>query len=209
MSNAADKTTSDTEQAIEAAAADLKPSVPSAEKILSDLQAVDIEYFNLKTVEDEVRGNRIWINTLTIPVTALSLVILTFLGAWISGHLFISFAVSAGLLFFIGKLFESYDQQIKWDARKEVERRIAETEGDFGLIVHFKSFLPTRYRHLVQSLKRERYLYIDQYVHAVSLLQKKLDHEKFTQAWHMVHPELVAEEPESKDNEDGTDPNPA
>lgn len=166
------------------------PDVPSAEEMLARLQAIDLQQFNLKQVEEEIRGNRIWINTFTIPVTALLLIIFTFLGAWLSGHLFLSFAVSAGMLFFIGKLFETYDQQIKWQARQEVERRVAETEGEFGIVVHFKPFLPTRYRHLVQSLRRKRYLYVDQYIQAVSLLQRKLDRNKFTLAWHMVYPHL-------------------
>ncbi|MFA6699742.1 MAG: hypothetical protein WCS28_06175 [Thiomicrospira sp.] len=166
------------------------PNVPTAAEILEQLHAINLQDFDIHQVEQAVRGNRIWINTFTIPVTAILLIILTFLGAWLSGYLFLSFAISAGLLFFIGKLFESYDQQIKWQARQEVERRIAETEGEFGVLIHFKSFLPTRYRHLIQSLKRQRYLYIDQYIQAVSLLQRKLDHQKFTQAWHMVYPHL-------------------
>lgn len=164
--------------------------IPSAQTMLEKLHAINLEDFDIKKVEEEIRGNRVWINTLTIPVAMLSLVLFTFLGAWISGHLIMSFLIAAGLVFFIGKMFEGYDRQVKWDARRETERRIAETEGEFGLLVHFKPFLPTRYRHLIQSLKRRRYLYIDQYIQAINLLQRKLDHDKFTQAWYIVYPHL-------------------
>ncbi|MBE0494599.1 MAG: hypothetical protein IBX48_09700 [Thiomicrospira sp.] len=168
----------------------ISDDIPSAKTMLGRLHEINLEDFDIKKVEEEIRGNRIWINTLTIPVAMLSLVIFTFLGAWISGYLILSFLVSAGIVFFIGKMFEGYDRQVKWDARREAERRVAETEGEFGLLVHFKPFLPTRYRHLIQSLKRRRYLYVDQYIQAVNLLQRKLDHDKFTQAWHIVYPHL-------------------
>lgn len=179
--------------------------IPSAQTMLGRLHAINLEDFDIKKVEEEMRGNLIWINTLTIPVAMLSLLLFTFLGAWISGHLILSFLVSAGIVFFIGKMFEGYDRQIKWDARRETERRIAETEGEFGLLVHFKPFLPTRYRHLIQSLKRRRYLYIDQYIQAVNLLQRKLDHDKFTQAWHIVYPHLKPNTELDADFDDSAD----
>lgn len=190
---------------------EIQDSIPSAQTMLVRLHEVDLGEFDLKKVEEEIRGNKVWINTLTIPVTMISLLLFTLLGAWISGHLIMSFLVVAGVLFFIGKMFESYDQQIKWDARREVERRIADTEGEFGLLVHFKSFLPNRYRYLIQSLKRGRYLYIDQYLQAIHLLQQKLDHEKFTRAWHLVYPHLeprqeLGEVPEPVEHNEPTNP---
>lgn len=187
----------------------IEESIPSADIMLANLHNIDLTRFNLQQVEDEVRGDRVWINILTVPITMLLLVLFTFLGAWASGHLILSFLISAGVLFFIGKMFEGYDQQVKWDARREVERRIAETEGEFGFLIHFQPFLPPRYRHLIQSLKRRRYLYIDQYVQAVNLLQVKLDHDRFTQAWHMVYPELAASQEQEEDQQDdGNDEQP-
>lgn len=178
-------------------------TIPTAQQMLIRLHEIDLADFDLKKAEEQMRGNKIWINILTIPVATLSLVIFTFLGAWISGHLILSFLVAAGMVLTIGKMFESFDEQVRWDARLEVERRIAETEGEFGLIVHFKHFLPTRYRHLIQSLKRGRYLYIDQYMQAVNLLQRKLDHAKFTEAWHMVYPHLdPANQPQQEPDAD-------
>ncbi len=165
-------------------------SIPTAQQMLIRLHEIDLTDFDLKLAEEQMRGNKIWINILTIPVATLSLVIFTFLGAWITGQLILSFLIAAGIVLTIGKMFEGFDEQVRWNARLEVERRIAETEGEFGLIVHFKHFLPTRYRHLVQSLKRGRYLYIDQYMQAVHLLQRKLDHMKFMDAWHLVYPHL-------------------
>jgi hypothetical protein len=171
------------------------PSVPHAEELLSRLDAIEIDRFSLQQVENEVMGDRVWVKVLTIPVSMVSLVVLTFLGAWLSGYLFASFVVSALLVFIVGKMFEGYENQFKWQARQEVERRIAETEGETGLIRHFKHFLPTRFRHLVQCLRKGDTRYIDQYVQAVNLLQKKLDKEKFTRAWHLAHPETSPEKP--------------
>lgn len=179
--------------------------IPTAQTMLERLHQINLEEFDIKKVEEEIRGNRIWINTLTIPVAMLSLVLFTFIGAWLSGHLILSFLIAAGLVFLVGKMFEGYDRQVKWDARRETERRIAETEGEFGLLVHFKPFLPTRYRHLIQSLKRRRYLYIDQYIQAINLLQRKLDHDKFTQAWHIVYPHLKPNTDLNADFDDSND----
>ncbi|WP_044410948.1 hypothetical protein [Thiomicrospira microaerophila] len=177
-----------------------KPAKPFAEDLLKRLDEVDIDSFNLKQVEEEVMGEKVWIKVLTIPVTMLSLVILTFLGGWISGYIFISFLLSALLIFIIGKMFEGYENQFKWEARQEVERRILETEGEQGLVIHFKPFLPTRFRHLVQCLRKGNSRYIDQYIQAINLLQKKLDKEKFTKAWHLAHPETAPVKPEDTDN---------
>jgi hypothetical protein len=171
------------------------PSLPTAEELLTRLDNIDIDTFSLQQVENEVMGDRVWVKVLTIPVSMVSLVILTFLGAWLSGYLFTSFVISAFLVFIVGKMFEGYENQFKWQARQEVERRIAETEGDAGLIRHFKHFLPTRFRHLVQRLRKGDTRYIDQYVQAVNLLQKKLDKEKFTRAWQLAHPETAPEKP--------------
>lgn len=177
------------------------PDIPSAQTMLIRLHQINLEDLNLKKVEEDMRGKRVWINILTAPVTMILLVLLTFLGAWITGYYIISFILSAGLLLSIGKMFENYDQQTKWDARLYVERLIAEHEGEFGLLIHFKSFLPPRYRHLIKSLKRGRFMYIDQYIQAVSLLQNKLDHDKFTQAWHMVYPHLAQPEQDTDSTE--------
>ncbi|UQB41594.1 hypothetical protein JX580_07865 [Thiomicrospira microaerophila] len=178
-----------------------KPSKPAAESLLQRLQQVDTDQFNLKQIEEELMGEKIWVKVLTIPVTMLILLILTFVGAWLSGNIFASFIVSAVLIYFIGKLFEGFESRYKWQARQEVEKRILETEDVEGLIVHFKAFLPTRYRHLVQCLKKGNARHIDQYIQAVNLLQQKLDHQKFTHAWHLAHPETKPEEPDLQNND--------
>lgn len=181
-------------------------SIPTAQQMLVRLHEIDLADFDLKQAEEQMRGNKIWINILTIPVASFSLMLFTFLGYLITGQLILSFLIAAGIVLTIGKMFEGFDEQIRWNARLEVERRIAETEGEFGLIVHFKHFLPTRYRHLVQSLKRGRYLYIDQYMQAVHLLQRKLDHMKFMDAWHMVYPHLdPANQPKVEQEADESD----
>jgi hypothetical protein len=158
-----------------------------AMQLITRLNQVEIEDFNLKKVEESLRGKMIWINTLTVPISLVLLLLFTLVGKLISGYIIISFIVSALIVFLLGKMFENYDHEVKWNARREVERRIAETEGDDGLIIHFKNFLPTRYRYLVQSLRRGQYLFIDQYIQAVHLLQHKLETEKFIRAWSLAH----------------------
>lgn len=165
--------------------------IPSAEDMLAKLMNIDTADFNLREAEDILRGNLVWLNVLAVPVTLVLLLLFTLLGGLATGHFIISFVVTALVLFMAGKMFEGYDLKIKIQARQEIEARIADTESEFGFIVHFKHFLPTRYRHLIQSLKRRRYLYIDQYIQAVRLLQNKLDHEQFTEAWHRAYPELA------------------
>lgn len=165
--------------------------IPSAEDMLAKLMNINLDDYDLRHAEDLLRGNLVWINILTVPVTLVLLLLFTLLGGLATGHFTLSFIVTALLLFMAGKMFEGYDLKIKLQARQEIEARIADTESDFGFIVHFKYFLPTRYRHLIQSLKRRRFLYIDQYIQAVRLLQNKLDHEQFTEAWHRVYPEIA------------------
>lgn len=171
--------------------------IPSAETMLAKLMNINLDDFNLRDTEDLLRGNMVWINVLAVPVTLVLLLLFTLLGGLATGHFVISFIVTGLVLFMAGKMFEGYDLKIKIQARQEIEARIADTESDFGFIVHFKHFLPTRYRHLIQSLKRRRYLYIDQYIQAIRLLQNKLNHEQFTEAWHRAYPEIAPQPDES------------
>ena len=134
-------------------------------------------------------------------MSAVLLVVFTLLGAFLFDHPFISFVVTAGLLFWIGKLFDNQHRFYQHAARQEVIKRIAETEQDFGLIPHFKNFLPTKYRHLWQSLRKGNYMYIEQYIQAVLLLQRKLDPEKFTRIWYLNYPEIDPENEGYPDSE--------
>lgn len=168
-------------------------TTPTAETMLARLSEVDVNLFDSKQVMNELKGNKQWISILTIPVTTILLGLLTLIGMLVSGSILWSFVISAGLLFFIGKLFDQYEQQYRHQARQEVIRRVQETEGEFGLIPHFKHFLPNRYRHLWQSLRKGNYVYVDQYIQAVVLLQNQLDAEKFTKIWHLSYPETVPE----------------
>jgi len=99
-------------------------------------------------------------------------------------------------------MFENQEHNYKIAARHEVIRRIAETEGEFGLIPHFKHFLPNKYRHLWQSLRKGQYHYIEQYVQAVLLLQNKLEEDQFTRIWYLTYPET---DPEYVPHHEGQD----
>ena len=163
--------------------------VPSPEEMLVRLNKVDPNYFDIRVVADQLKGDKIWISILTLPVSAILLVLFTLLGAFLFDRPFISFIVSAGLLLWIGKLFDHQHRTYEYAARQEVIRRIAETEEGFGLIPHFKNFLPNKYRHLWQSVRKGNYVYIEQYVSALVLLQHKLNPDKFTRIWYMTYPQ--------------------
>lgn len=165
-------------------------SIPSPEEMLQRLHDVDVQQFNIDAVAAELKGNKIWVSILTIPVTTILLVVFTLLGSFMFNQPVISFLIAAGLLFWISKMFEGQERQIKFSARQKVMQRIQQTEGDFGLVPHFKNFLPTKYRHLWQSLKKGNYKYIEQYVQAILLLQNKLNGEQFTRIWYLTYPEI-------------------
>ncbi len=173
--------------------------IPSPQEMLTRLNQVNPKYFDLKAIEDQLKGNKIWIYVLTLPVSAILLVAFTLLGTFIFDQPILSFVVTAALLFWIGKMFDNQQHLYKYAARQEVINRIAETEQGFGLIPHFKNFLPNKYRHLWQSVRKGNYTYIEQYVQALVLLQHKLEAEKFTRIWYLTYPHL---DPESDENYD-------
>ncbi|MDX1353353.1 MAG: hypothetical protein R3254_10095 [Thiomicrorhabdus sp.] len=168
-------------------------NIPSPEEMLQRLYAVDVQQFNLDNIAAELKGNKIWVSVLTIPVSAVILVIVTLLGSFLFDQPIVSFLVGAGLLFWVSKMFDAQEHHYKIAARHEVMQRIKQTEGEFGLIPHFKNFLPTKYRHLWQSLKKGKYQYIEQYVQAILLLQNKLNPEQFTRIWYLTYPETDPE----------------
>ena len=176
----------------------LEPQTPTAEEMLERLHAVDVDDFDIEQRTNELKGNNAWLFVLTMPVTAILLVIFTLLGTFLTDHFIISFILSAGILFVIGKMIDQYEQKFKYQARLDIMRRIKETETEEGLIPHFRDFLPKKYRHLWQSLKKQNYMYIDQYIAALTLLQQRLDDEKFIRVWRLKYPETA---PEKDDDE--------
>jgi len=167
-----------------------KQTIPSPEEMLQRLNAIDVQTFNMQEVANELKGNQIWVSILTIPVSATILVVVTLLGSFLFDRPVISFLLAAGLLFWVSKMFENQERNYKIAARHQVINRIQQTEGEFGLIPHFKHFLPNKYRHLWQSLKKGNYTYIEQYVQSILLLQNKLEPEQFTRIWYLTYPEL-------------------
>ncbi|MBD3612666.1 MAG: hypothetical protein HUJ13_09730 [Hydrogenovibrio crunogenus] len=174
----------------------LKPQTPTAEEMLERLHAVNVEDFDLEQRTNELKGNNAWLFVLTMPVTAILLVLFTLLGTFLTDHFIISFILSAGVLFVIGKMIDQYEQKFKYQARLDIMQRIKETETDAGLIPHFRDFLPKKYRHLWQSLKKQNYIYIDQYIAALTLLQQRLDDDKFIRVWRLKYPETAPTEEE-------------
>ncbi len=182
------------EQSAEATPEENSTDTPAAEEMLSRLNQINKDIFNLEQVTEEVQGKYAWIFVLTMPITAILLMVFTLLGTFITGHFIASFILTALLLFILGRIIDQFEQKFRYQARIEVMRRIYETEGEYGIIPHFKDFLPKKYRHLWQSLRKNNYQYIDQYIAAISLLQNQIDTEKFTRIWYIRHPEIAPEE---------------
>ncbi|WP_019556842.1 hypothetical protein [Thiomicrorhabdus arctica] len=170
--------------------------IPSPQEMLSRLNQVNPKYFDVKAIEDQLKGNKIWIYVLTLPVSAVLLAVFTLLGTFMFNQPIISFLITAALLFWIGKMFDNQQHRYKYAARQEVINRIAEIEQNFGLIPHFKNFLPSKYRHMWQSVRKGNYTYIEQYVQALVLLQHKLEPEKFIRIWHLTYPDIDSENEE-------------
>ena len=166
---------------------------PSPQEMLTRLNQVNPQDFDVKAIEEQLKGKKIWIYVLTLPVSAVLLAVFTLLGTFIFNQPIISFVITAALLFWIGKMFDNQQYRYKYAARQEVINRIAKTEQDFGLIPHFKNFLPSKYRHMWQSVRKGNYTYIEQYVQALVLLQHKLEPEKFIHIWYLTYPETDPE----------------
>ncbi|WP_051453364.1 hypothetical protein [Hydrogenovibrio kuenenii] len=164
-------------------------SPPTAEEMLTRLQQVNLDDLDLANLTEEVKGNQAWLFVMTMPVSALILVIGTLLGTFLTGYFIASFIISAAIIFIIGQMLDQYERKFKGLARLEAIRRIEALEGEYGLIPHFHDFLPTKYRHLWQSVRRKNFIYIEQYIAAIRLLQNKLDLEKFIYIWRLKHPE--------------------
>lgn len=177
----------------------LEPRTPTAEEMLERLHAVNLDDFNMQEITDELKGNNAWLFVLTMPITAILLVVFTLVGTFATGYFILSFIVSAGILFVVGKMIDQYEQKFRYQARLEVMRRIKEAETEDGLIPHFKDFLPRKYRHLWQSLKKQNYIYIDQYIAAMTLLQQRLDSDKFIRIWRLKHPETAPDAEEMEE----------
>lgn len=168
-------------------------SIPHADVMLERLYAIDVNIFDINAVANEIKGNKQWISILTIPIATILLGLFTLVGVMVFDSIIGSFIVSAILLFSVAKILDQYERQFLAQARQEVMARIALTEQGFGLIPHFKHFLPTKYRHLWQSLRKGNYLYIDQYIQALVLLQNRIESEKFIKIWNMTYPHLEEE----------------
>lgn len=179
--------------------------IPTAELMLSKLNSIDLDVFDINQKMDELKGKWNWIFVLTMPISALLLATLTLLGLFFADNFVISFIVSAGIVFFIGKIIDGYEQQYRAMARRHIMQTIAEIEIEIGLIYHFKEFLPTKYRHLWQSIRKKNFIYVEQYKNAIHLLQLKLEQEKFIKLWHlkypMTDPEYVQEKLEEEAEE--------
>lgn len=178
----------------------MQPSIPTPEEMLTRLQNVNVQDFDMQEIANHLKGNNVWISILTIPVTAIILVSFTLIGGFLFDRPIVSFLVTAGLLFWISKMFEGQERHYKFAARQEVMNRIQQTEGEFGLIPHFKHFLPNKYRHLWQSLRKGNYVYIEQYVQAILLLQNKLEPDQFIRIWYLTYPELDPDYVESSEH---------
>lgn len=161
---------------------------PTAEVMLERLNNINIADLDVITNMDLLKGKWNWLFILTMPISAIFLVSVTLFGLFIGDNFIISFVIGALIIYAIAKVIEGYEQQFKIQARHNIMQKIAMIESDFGLIHHFKDFLPVKYRHLWQSVRNKNFMYIAQYSIAIKLLQNKLDHKKFSDLWLLKNP---------------------
>lgn len=167
---------------------DAESNLPTAELMLDRLYAVNLDVFDINIAMEDLKGQWNWLFILTMPISALLLVIFSLLGLFITDNFIGSFVVSALIVFSVAKIIDSYEQKFRTQARKTIMYAVADIEGDLGLIHHFREFLPSKYRHLWQSVRKKNFQYIEQYNTAIFLLQQKLEAHKFTKLWHLKYP---------------------
>lgn len=161
---------------------------PTAERMLQRLMQVDLNQFDIKTETEVLKGSHAWLFVLTMPISALLLVIFTLLGSYLTGYFIASFLATAVFIYTVAQMIDNFEQKFRRQARLNVMKNIETTEGEIGLLPHFRDFLPPKYRHLWQSVRRKNFIYVDQYIAAITLLQTKLDQEKFIYIWRLKYP---------------------
>ncbi|AHF02191.1 hypothetical protein THIAE_02315 [Thiomicrospira aerophila AL3] len=164
-----------------------------ADELLQRLQAIDLAQLNPQEVEQQVLGKRVWLHTFTFPITIGILAIFTLLATWLVNNMLYGFLVALLVVWFLGKLFESYEHDTQRQVQARLEEIIKGIEGEQGLLIHFSAFLPKRYGALLQALRKQRYGYVLQYYQAATLLQKRLDQARFKKYWHSKYPEMDPE----------------
>lgn len=171
---------------------------PNPDSLIQRLKNLDLAQLNPQEVEQQVLGKRVWLHTFTFPITIGILAIFTLLATWLLNNMLYGFLVALLVVWFLGKLFESYEQDTQLQVQTRLEAQIKAVEGDDGLLVHFSAFLPKRYGALLQALRKRRYGYVLQYYQAAALLQKRLDEQRFKNYYYTKYPEL---DPEFQDTE--------
>jgi hypothetical protein len=165
-----------------------KDTLPTAELMIDRLNSINLEQFDVDARMDLLKGKWNWVFILTMPISALLLVIFTLLGMFIADNFIIGFIFSSILVFSIAKIIDGYEKQFRRQARKQISDTVAEIEGELGLLHHYKEFLPAKYRHLWQTTRKKNFSYIEQYKAAILLLQRRLEVDKFIKLWHLKYP---------------------
>ncbi len=165
--------------------------LPAADELLARLNAIDLKQLDIEEVSAQMLGPWKWARVLVMPVGALLLFLFTWLLSALSGYLIPSFILVVVLLIFLGRLLDRYEHALKLQARQAIEQRIAEIEGESGLLIYFRDFLPKKYKPLLKALEQGFYGYIPQYIEAVKLLHAQLDPIKF-QTWWLIKREQLA-----------------
>ncbi len=159
--------------------------LPTAEALLERLKSIDLTKLDMDEVFSELLGDWKWARVFVMPVGALLLFLFTWALSGLFGHIVPAFALSAVIIIFLGKLIDRYERAMKLQARKVIEQRIAEIEGETGFLIYFQDFLPKKYKPLIKALQKGFYGYIPQYVEAITLLREQLDPVKF-QTWWLI-----------------------
>ena len=171
--------------------------IPAPEQMIEKLNSIDLAIFDLKQREEKLKGKLAWISALTIPISAILITATVLLTIFFSHSLtaaFIAFIIVGMLLMIIAKALESSERQAKYMAYQQTIEAIKQIEEPYGLVYHFRHFLPERYRHLWQSVRKGDYQHIKQYAQAIAMLQDKLEPAKFQHIWYLEFPEIAPPE---------------
>lgn len=169
------------------------PEHVTAQEMLQKINSIDTDTLDVQKLANELKGKNQLYFSLVMPVALLLIVLLTFIAYLITTNIIISFFVASLIVILLGKLATQHETKYSNKARILIIQRISEYETDAGILTHFKEFLPKRYRHLWQCLKKGNYRFIEQYISAVQLLQSKLDAQQFIKVWDIKNPPPIPE----------------
>lgn len=164
--------------------------LPSAEALLDQLHAIDLQQLDVEHVATEMLGKLKWLHVIVMPAGAIMLALFSITALFLTHSPVWGFLIAAAVLFLLGKLLDRYERDLKIQAVRRIEETIADIEGEEGFLIYFRDFLPRKFQPLLQTLHRGQFHFIRQYAEAIRLLQEQLDPIKFQTWWLIKRDEL-------------------